>query len=78
MKMNFITKFLYIIQGGCTDGQSLNIVKKFMNDILFQFKIDNKTREKLLGKIYEIKFNYHMTAKINEIFASLVNFFEVK
>ena len=78
MKMNFITKFLYIIQGGCADGQALNIVKKFMNDILFQFKIDNRTREKLLGKIYEIKFNYHMIAKINEIFASLVNFFEVK
>lgn len=76
MKMNFLIKFLNIIQGGCTEGQNRAIVQKFNDDIQYLFRIDRRTKQKLMGKPYEIKMDYHMVAKINEIFNSLINFFK--
>ena len=75
MKMNFIIKFLYIVQGGCFNGQDGQSVQKFNDDIQYEFKIDNRTKMKLLGKVYDIKLNYHMIAKVNEIFSCLISFF---
>ena len=75
MKMNFIIKFLYIVQGGCFNDQDGQSVQKFNDDIQYEFKIDNRTKMKLLGKVYDIKMNYHMISKVNEIFSSLISFF---
>ena len=75
MKMNFIIKFLYIVQGGSSTGQDGQSIKKFNDDIQYEFKIDNRTKMKLLGKVYDIKLNYHMIAKVNEIFSCLISFF---
>ena len=75
MKMNFIIKFLYIVQGGSSTGQDGQSIKKFNDDIQYEFKIDNRTKMKLLGKVYDIKMNYHMISKVNEIFSSLISFF---
>ena len=76
MKMNFLIKFLNIIQGGYTEGQNRALVQKINDDIQYLFRIDNRTKQKIMGKPYEIKMDYHLVGKINEIFNSLINFFE--
>ena len=76
MKMNFLIKFLNIIQGGYTEGQNRALVQKINDDIQYLFRIDNRTKQKIMGKPYELKMDYHMVGKINEIFNSLINFFE--
>ena len=72
-KLLFINKLLHMIEG---KGGPLQ--EKIFSDIQYLFKIDNRTKQMLLGRPYEIKLNFHMTLKINQIFNSIVNYFEEK
>ena len=48
---------------------------KISSDIEYLFKIDNRTKQVLLGKIQILKLNYHQNVKIDEIFDSMINYF---
>jgi hypothetical protein len=70
-KLLFINKLLHMI-----DGKGGPLQEKIFNDMQCLFKIDNRTKQLLLGRTYEIKMNFHMTLKINQIFNSIVKYFE--
>ena len=72
-KLLFINKLIHMIEG---KGGPLQ--EKIFSDIQYLFKIDNRTKQMLLGSPYEIKMNFHMTLKINQIFNSIVNYFSDK
>lgn len=73
-KLLFINKLLHIIEGN--EGGLLQ--EKIFSDIQYLFKIDNRTKQILLGRPYEIKINFHMTLKINQIFNSIIDYFTEK
>ena len=50
-KLNFITKFLYIVDSGCNEEKDLDVIQKFKNDMSYIFKIDERTKIFLLGNI---------------------------
>ena len=70
-KLIFITKLLHMIEG---KGGPLH--EKIISDVQYLFKIDNRTKQILLGRPYEIRLNFHMILKINQIFNSIVRYFE--
>ena len=70
-KLIFITKLLHMIEG---KGDPLH--EKIISDVQYLFKIDNRTKQILLGRPYEIRMNFHMILKINQIFNSIVRYFE--
>ena len=70
-KLLFINKLLHMI-----DEKGGALQEKIYSDVQYLFKIDNRTKQILLGRPYEIKMNFHMTLKINQIFNSIVNYFE--
>jgi hypothetical protein len=70
-KLIFITKLLHMIEG---KGGPLH--EKIISDVQYLFKIDNRTKQILLGRPYEIRMNFHMILKINQIFNSIVRYFE--
>jgi low affinity Fe/Cu permease len=45
-----------------------------VNTIEYLFKIDKRTKQVLLGKVYDIKLNFHQNAKVHEIFDSIINY----
>ncbi len=70
-KLLFINKLLHLI-----DEKAGPLQEKIFNDVQYLFKIDNRTKQILLGRPSEIKMNFHITLKINQIFNSIVNYFE--
>ena len=72
-KLLFINKLLNMIEG---KGGPLQ--EKIFSDIQYLFKIDNRTKQMLLGSPYEIKINFHTTLKVNQIFNSIVDYFTEK
>ena len=72
-KLLFINKLLHMIEGN--EGP---LQEKIYSDVQYLFKIDNRTKQILLGRPYEIKINFHMTLKINQIFNSIVDYFTEK
>ena len=74
-KLNFITKFIYIIESGCTGEGDPILIKKFMNEVLYIFRIDERSRRLLLGNIEIKDMKFLMKKKINDVFNSMVNFF---
>ena len=70
-KLLFITKLLHMIEG---KGGPLH--EKIISDVQYLFKIDNRTKQLLLGRPYEIRMNFHMILKINQIFNSIVSYFD--
>ena len=73
-KKDFLVKFLYIIQG-VSEDHNRNTIQKLNDDIQYIFRIDNKTKEKLLGNLYESEMDSHLKIKIERIFNSLIKFF---
>ena len=74
-KLNFITKFIYIIESGCTGEGNPILIKKFVNEVLYIFRIDERSRRLLLGNIEIKDMKFLMKKKINDVFNSMVNFF---
>ena len=72
-KLLFINKLLHMIEG---KGSPLQ--EKIFSDIQYLFRIDNRTKQMLLGRPYEIKINFHTTLKINQIFNSIIDYFNEK
>ena len=72
-KLLFINKLLHMIEG---KGGPLQ--EKIFSDIQYLFRIDNRTKQMLLGRAYEIKINFHTTLKVNQIFNSIVDYFTEK
>ena len=70
MKLLFINKLLHMIEGN--EGP---LQEKIFSDVQYLFKIDNTSKQILLGRPYEIKINFHMTLKINQIFNSIIDYF---
>ena len=54
-------------------GDSLQ--NKIISDIEYLFKIDNRAKQAVLGKIHDKKLNFHQNLKLNEIFDSIINYF---
>ena len=69
-KILFINKLLHLMEA---KGDFLQ--DKISSDIEYLFKIDNRTKQILLGKIQILKLNYHQNVKIDEIFDSMINYF---
>ena len=69
-KLLFINKFLRIF-----DEKGGPLQEKIFTDAQYLFKIDNRTKQILLGRPYEIKLNFHMTLKIKEVFNYIVEYF---
>ena len=69
-KILFINKLLHLMEA---KGDFLQ--DKISSDIEYLFKIDNRTKQVLLGKIQILKLNYHQNVKIDEIFDSMINYF---
>ena len=69
-KFMFINKLLHLLEA---KGDLLQ--DKIALDIEYLFKIDNRTKQLLLGKIYDNKLNYHQNVKIHEIFDSMIAYF---
>ena len=72
-KLLFINKLLHMIEG---KGGPLQ--EKIFSDIQYLFRIDNRTKQMLLGRPYEIKINFHTTLKVNQIFNSIIDYFTEK
>jgi hypothetical protein len=66
----FINKLLHLIE---VKGDLLQ--NKITSDIEYLFKIDKRTKHVLLGKVYDLKLNFHQTLKVNEIFDSINKYF---
>lgn len=69
-KILFINKLLHLMEA---KGDSLQ--NKIISDIEYLFKIDNRAKQAVLGKIYDKKLNFHQNLKLNEIFDSIINYF---
>lgn len=69
-KILFINKLLHSVEA---KGDLLQ--DKISVDIEYLFKIDNRAKQLLMGKLNDIKLNFHQNFKINEIFNSIINYF---
>lgn len=69
-KLLFIIKLLRLIEGDDNNKEN----KIFQSNIQVLFKIDNKTKQILMGRPYEIRMNFHLTLKINEIFKCFIEY----
>ena len=68
-KLLFIVKLLRLIEGDKSKEKKI-----FQSDIQVLFKIDNRTKQILMGRPYDIRMNFHLTLKINEVFRCIVNY----
>ena len=68
----FINKLLHL-----TEVKGDVLQNKIISDIEYLFKIDKRTKLALLKKVYDLKLNFHQTLKVNEIFESIVNYFDI-
>lgn len=69
-KVMFINKLLHLMEA---KGDLLQ--DKITSDIEYLFKIDKRTKQVLLGKVYDVKLNFHQNLKVHEIFDSIINYF---
>ena len=69
-RIHFINKLLHLME---VKGNPLQ--DKIISDIEYLFNIDNRTKQVLLGKIYDTKLSYHNNLKVNEIFDSIISYF---
>ena len=74
-KINFITKFLYIVDSGCLLEKDPELIKKFGNNVQFIFRIDDRTKQFILKNEEKNKMNIGMIRRINNAFYSMINFF---
>ena len=74
-KLNFITKYLYIVDSGCNEEKDPDVINKFKNDICYAFKIDERTRSFLLGNIQVENLSYILKKRINDVFNNMINYF---
>ena len=74
-KINFITKFLYIVDSGCFLEKDFDLIKKFSNNVQLIFRLDDRTKQFILKNEEINKMNLSMIRKINNIFYSMINFF---
>ena len=74
-KLNFINKFLIIVDSGCFSETGFDSIKKFGNEVQFIFSIDNRIKKQLLNDNKNAKMNNSQIKKINEIFFSMINLF---
>ena len=74
-KINFITKFLYIVDSGCFLEKDYDLIKKFSNNVQLIFRLDDRTKQFILKNEEINKMNLSMIRKINNIFYSMINFF---
>ena len=68
----FINKLLHL-----TEVKGDLLQNKIISDIEYFFKIDKRTKLALLKKVYDLKLNFHQTLKVNEIFESIINYFDI-
>ena len=69
-RLFFINRILHLLE---VKGNVIH--DKVASDIEYLFKIDKRTKQVLIGKIYDIKLNYHQHLKVNQIFESMINYF---
>ena len=69
-KVLFINKLLHLMEA---KGDLLQ--QKIISDIEYLFKIDNRTKQALLAKVYDLTLNFHQNIKVNEIFDSMIYYF---
>ena len=76
-KLDFINRFLYLLDSGCYEDKDHKLPIKFINDVLFIFRIDERSKNLLLNNILKQNTNmtYSMIRKINNIFYSMINYF---
>lgn len=74
-KLNFITKYLYIVDSGCNEEKDPDVINKFKNDVSYAFKIDERTRSFLLGSIQVENLSYILSKRINDVFHNMINYF---
>ena len=74
-KLNFITKFLYLLESGYGEEKDPKLIKKFENNVLYILKIDEKSKKFLLGNIELHKMSFLVIKKINNIFQTMVTLF---
>ena len=74
-KLNFITKYLYIVDSGCNEEKDPDVINKYKNDIWYAFKIDERTRSFLLGNIQVENLSYILKKRINDVFNNMINYF---
>ena len=74
-KLNFITKFLYIVDSGCNEDKDPEVIQKFKNDMSYAFKIDERTKIFLLGNIQVKNLSYILAKKINDVFANMIKYY---
>ena len=77
-KLNFITKFLYIVDSGCNEDKDPDIIQKFKNDMFYIFKIDERTKIFLLGNIQVKNLSYISSKKINDVFTNMIKYYNTK
>ena len=74
-KLNFITKFLYIVDSGCNEDKDPEVIQKFKNDVSYAFKIDERTKIILLGNIQVKNLSYILSKKINDVFSNMIKYY---
>ena len=74
-KLNFINKFLYIVDSGCYEIKDPKIIKKFGINVQFIFRIDDRTKQLLQNSEQKNNITYSMKKRINNSFYSMINFF---
>ena len=74
-KLNFINKFLYIVDSGCYEIKDPKIIKKFGINVQFIFRIDDRTKQLLQNSEQKNNMTYSIKKKINNSFYSMINFF---
>ena len=74
-KLNFINKFLYIVDSGCYEIKDPKIIKKFGINVQFIFRIDDRTKQLLQNSEQKNNISYSMKKRINNSFYSMINFF---
>ena len=74
-KLDFITKFLYIVDSGCNEEKDPEVIQKFKNDMSYIFKIDERTKNFLLGNIQVKNLSYILTKKIHDVFSNIIKYY---
>ena len=74
-KLNFITKFLYLVESGYGEEKDPRLIKKFENNALYILKIDDRSKKFLLGNIVLNNMSFILTKKINNTFQTMINIF---
>ena len=68
-KFFFVNKLLHLIE---IKGSPLQ--NKICSEIERMMQIDSRTKQLFLVRVFEVRMNYHIKLKINQIFNSLVKY----